>query len=215
MSVGHSLPVSLRKQHPKEYDAWKAMRSRCYNPRNASWKYYGAKGITVCERWRTSFAAFFEDLGPAPSPSHSIERDKNHLGYEPGNVRWATPSEQAHNTSKCRWITHNGRTMLAGDWAKETGIATSTIKSRIDDFGWTAEKALTTPVYATASLRRKSGPLKNTKRQVTHNGETRSAHHWARTLGITLNVIYYQLRAGRTIEDIIKRSATPTTPQPV
>lgn len=85
---------SARVQHPKEYNTWKAMKSRCSNPNNPSWKYYGAKGITVCGEWIHSFETFLRDMGPAPSAAHQIDRGRNELGYCRDNCCWSTPAEQ-------------------------------------------------------------------------------------------------------------------------
>ncbi len=75
------------------------MRARCSNPKSQDWKYYGARGIAVCERWR-SFGAFLEDMGRKPSPSHSIDRKDGSSGYSKENCRWATPVEQTENRRK-------------------------------------------------------------------------------------------------------------------
>lgn len=81
-----------------EWWAWCAMRQRCYNPRNKGYPYYGARGIRVCDRWLESFENFYADMGPRPSPEHSIDRFPNNDGdYKTGNCRWATKSEQAYN----------------------------------------------------------------------------------------------------------------------
>jgi hypothetical protein len=79
-----------------EYEVWKAMRARCRNPRDHRWCNYGGRGIQVCDRWQ-SFEAFYEDMGPRPSPQHSIDRIDNDGNYEPANCRWATQSEQLLN----------------------------------------------------------------------------------------------------------------------
>jgi hypothetical protein len=69
---------------------------RCDNPNGASWKYYGQRGITVCERWR-EFKNFLADMGERPS-GKTIDRYPNKNGnYEPGNCRWATAKEQRAN----------------------------------------------------------------------------------------------------------------------
>jgi hypothetical protein len=75
------------------------MWQRCTDSTLPSWKYYGARGISVCERWK-SLEAFVEDMGRRPSLRHSIDRINNDGNYEPGNCRWATPLEQAQNKRK-------------------------------------------------------------------------------------------------------------------
>lgn len=86
-----------RDRRAPEYGTWAAMKQRCQNPRSAKFPEYGARGITVCKRWSDSFEAFLADMGPKPSPRHTIDRIDNDLGYEPGNCRWATPTEQRLN----------------------------------------------------------------------------------------------------------------------
>lgn len=78
------------------YRIWRGMRSRCENPNQPHYPRYGGRGIKVCERWR-DFANFLADMGERPSPRHSLDRIDSDGDYEPGNVRWATASEQRHN----------------------------------------------------------------------------------------------------------------------
>lgn len=88
-------------RHTRVYRIWNAMRQRCHNPKQPHYERYGGKGIAVCERWRQSFTAFYEDMGDPPSEVHSIDRIDPTGNYEPANCRWATPLEQRHNrTSK-------------------------------------------------------------------------------------------------------------------
>jgi hypothetical protein len=80
-----------------EYRSWCHAKERCFNPNVKRFKDWGGRGITMCERWSSSFEAFLEDVGPRPSPAHSIDRIDNDGHYEPGNCRWATHSEQQRN----------------------------------------------------------------------------------------------------------------------
>lgn len=80
-----------------EYKTWCGMKDRCHNSKNKFFHLYGGRGIEVCSEWRDDFAAFFAHVGPRPSPKLSIDRIDVNRGYEPGNVRWATASQQSRN----------------------------------------------------------------------------------------------------------------------
>jgi hypothetical protein len=92
------------KTGSKEYRAWLSMKERCSRPEYHGYHRYGGRGISVCERWEKSFEAFFLDVGPAPSPQHSLGRLDNDGGYEPSNVRWQTAKEQCQNRAKPRGV---------------------------------------------------------------------------------------------------------------
>lgn len=128
-----------------EYRVWRDMNARCYIPSLKNYKYYGGRGITVCERWRKSYLNFLQDVGRRPSDKHSLDRFPNKDGnYEPENTRWATPDQQARNQSKTRLITFQGKTLCIADWSKVINVYPQIIKYRLDS-GWSIEKALTTP----------------------------------------------------------------------
>jgi hypothetical protein len=128
-----------------EYEIWCGIKKRCSNPQTLAYKNYGGRGITICERWQDSFEAFFADMGPRPSPQHSIERKNNALGYSPNNCIWATATIQGRNKRTNRLLTLHGQTFCLQEWAERTGLSHNTILRR-KLLGWSDEKALTTPV---------------------------------------------------------------------
>lgn len=112
-------------------DIWKGMLRRCSDPKFSRWEDYGGRGITVCERWRADFLAFLADVGPRPSPSHTLERIDNNANYEPSNVRWATKNEQANNKRNNRQVDYLGETITLAELARRTGLPSSALRRRL------------------------------------------------------------------------------------
>lgn len=121
--------------------SWLKMRQRCNDPNNNEYHRYGAKGIKVCDRWNDSFEAFYEDMGDRP-PRCSIDRIDHTKGYEPGNCRWATATQQARNTSRNVMLTIDGITRCVSEWAEITGTNPGTIRSRLKKHGYTHREAV-------------------------------------------------------------------------
>lgn len=137
--------AARRNEVTSEYRIWQQMRKRCENPKAQFYKHYGGRGIKVCERWLT-FENFLADMGPRPSPDHSIDRYPDMDGnYEPGNCRWATDLEQANNRRVTPMVEYQGRTQSIADWARELNVKYWSLRNRLINLGWPVEKAFTTP----------------------------------------------------------------------
>lgn len=100
----HGQSVAESGRPTAEYAAWRSAIKRCHNPTGQHYKDYGARGIVVCEEWRTDFPAFLAHVGQRPPdvnergwPTYSLDRIDVDGNYEPGNVRWATAKEQSLN----------------------------------------------------------------------------------------------------------------------
>ena len=128
--------------HPRtpEYQAWCEMRSRCHTRSNNRFRRYGGRGITVCERWN-DYEAFLEDVGPRPSPEHSLSRIDNNGSYESTNVEWATEIEQQGNRVDTIWVQLNGIRMCLGQACDKLGKRRSTVYARVQH-GWPLYEAL-------------------------------------------------------------------------
>lgn len=135
LSHGHSI-------HGKEtptYLAWMRIRSRCFNKNRGNFKWYGGKGVLVCERWN-SFENFLKDMGECP-PGLEIDRYPNKFGnYEPGNCRWATRKQQARNTSRNWILTVRGTTGCLAELCEKFNVPYGKTQRRLLS-GWTEDRA--------------------------------------------------------------------------
>jgi hypothetical protein len=119
------------------YHTWCGIKARCCNSRHPSFKDYGAKGITICDEWKSDPVAFIAHVGQPPTDHHTLDRINNTRGYEPGNVRWATAIEQANNKSNNRFVTWRGEeytlAQLARKIADECGIPTRVFENALSN----------------------------------------------------------------------------------
>ena len=127
-----------------EHSVWVGMKQRCTNPNKRDYRWYGAKGVKVCEEWMHSFLSFYGHIGAKPTPAHTVDRINVEKGYEPGNVRWATQQEQVENTTVVRMIYLNGKTQSVSAWEREMGLSKGQVKAR-ENNGWTTDAAILTP----------------------------------------------------------------------
>lgn len=145
-----SCGCAIREAHFKHgmtnapmYKVWIAMRRRCENPDHADYHNYGGRGISVCERWQ-DFSNFLADMGSRPR-GFDIDRRDNNGPYSPGNCRWVTRQRNLNNRRGNNRVEFRGVTKTVAEWAADVGMHEETLRRRILN-GWSAERALTTPV---------------------------------------------------------------------
>jgi hypothetical protein len=147
-SCGCARPVRVRHgharngKHSKIYNVWLDIISRCEKPSHHAYADYGGRGIRICKRWRKDFAAFLADIGPQPSPKHSLDRKRVNGHYSQGNVRWATRVEQARNKRNNLVVMFRGRSMTFAEACEITGVRYRLAYNRFHASGWTLEEAL-------------------------------------------------------------------------
>jgi hypothetical protein len=161
------------------------MKARCYNPNNSQYHNYGARGITVCERWKNSFEAFLADMGPRPSSTHSIDRwpDKNG-NYEPGNCRWATSAQQNTNTRTNVVLDIGGGVdAVMSEWCRDLSLHVPTVWQRLKK-GMSPREALFKKVRRQQRQRIEIGMF------------TGSLNAWCKALIIKRGAVRYRIACG-------------------
>jgi hypothetical protein len=124
----------------RTYRIWQAMKSRCYRAKDDNYKWYGARGIAICDRWRNSFENFLEDMGECP-PGKMIDRINNEGNYEPSNCRWATIHEQLANRRNSVYFEIDGQRKGLKELATQHHLHKVTLGSRLRR-GWNINDAL-------------------------------------------------------------------------
>ncbi len=134
------------------------MLARCRNPNATGFARYGGRGIKVCERWQNDFAVFLADVGPRPSPEHTLDREDADGDYEPGNAAWATPEQQANNRRDNRRVLIGGQVTTLRRACREAGSVISIRQAwRRIKAGWPAGEAVSTPPETGPNVGRQTG----------------------------------------------------------
>ncbi len=118
------------KTKSREHRAWASMRDRCLRPNANVYRYYGGRGITICQAWIDSFEAFLSDMGPCPA-GYTIERKDHDGNYEPDNCCWIPKSEQSKNRRGCVLLEMDGRRVSIPEAAKAIGMTHWTLRRRL------------------------------------------------------------------------------------
>ena len=128
------------------YKTWRSIKDRCFNPTQDNYKYYGGRGITVCERWldkEHGFENFLADMGEQPD-GLTLDRENSSGDYTPENCRWITQQEQCNNQRANHRVTYKGKTRTIAEWARFLGIHYCTLWARINSYDWSLERAFNT-----------------------------------------------------------------------
>lgn len=192
-SCGCMTRVTHGMHKSPEYGIWRSMKNRCHIKKHKGYRNYGARGIKVCERWLNSFENFYADMGPRPSPEHSIDRKNNNGNYEPGNCRWATNDVQHRNRSDTHFIEFAGERLPLLDWATKLGLSPRGLRTRLERLS--LEQALTMRRHATC----RGKPTQ----MLTALNRTQSLNKWAVEFGISRDTIRRRLAAGLSIEEAL------------
>src|SRR5699024_2379123 len=145
----------LKKENPQNithgqkgtrlYRIWAGMKTRCLNPNDRAYLQYGGRGIGICAGW-IDFEGFFEWAKNNGYKSDlTLERIDVNKNYQPDNCTWIPLADQAKNRTNTPYLKFNGQTKTMKEWSEITGIEYATIHARINKYGWSAERTLSTP----------------------------------------------------------------------
>ena len=133
--------------HTRVYRIWEHVKTRCLNQNGEKYKWYGGRGITICDEWANSFESFHDwAISNGYSDSLTLDRIDVNGNYAPSNCRWVTMKEQANNRRSNHYLTYNGETHTLKEWSEITGLNYKTLSTRINLLNWDTERALTTPI---------------------------------------------------------------------
>lgn len=132
----------------RPYRIYRGILNRCYVPTEPAYKYYGARGVKVCEEWRHNFDEFYKwAISNGYTDNLTIDRIDTDGNYEPSNCRWITQAEQSRNRRMCNKVTHNGKTQTVAEWERELGFRRGFISNRMRVQKLTFEEAINYPLY--------------------------------------------------------------------
>lgn len=174
------------------YIKWQAMMHRCENPTDVNYKHYGARGISVCPEWRSSFISFRDwALSNGFSDGLEIDRIDVNKGYYPDNCRWVTHTENENNKRDNRIETYKGVTDTLANLCRRFNANYANICSRLYQ-GFTIEEAFEKPYRKTRMM------------NLTVNGETATVKEWANRHGLNSSVVCERINAGWPVEKALK-----------
>ena len=172
---------------------WHNMKSRCYSAYRKDYKYYGGKGVEVCDEWINDYFAFQNwALNNGYEDNLTIDRIDSNGNYEPSNCRFITLEEQQRNKCNNLNFTLNGKTQTLSEWGREYGINSATLKDRLN-LGYPFEEA----------INKKDGILK-TSRLYEYEGQVKTLTQWANYYGMSKNCLFERFKRGWSLERSLK-----------
>ena len=181
----------MKKERKRLRSIYNGMRLRCYNENSINYKYYGGKGVTICDEWLLSFENFFDwAINNGYNENLTIDRIDSEKEYSPDNCKWSTKKEQAYNRSMSVKLTLNGRTMYMTEWSEELGIDKKTLSWRYRN-GWSDEEIL------------------SNKKDIilTYNGESKNLLEWSKKTGIKKSTLWDRYNRGWEVKDILTKNS--------
>lgn len=132
-------------KHCRLYNTWCRIKSKCYNKNNDHYKYYGKRGIKLCDEWLSDPVAFYNwSMENGYQDNLTIDRIDVNGNYEPNNCRWVDQKTQVRNRRNSRYITYKGETKTIMEWCEILNLKYRTVHKRIYKLNWSIEKALET-----------------------------------------------------------------------
>lgn len=155
--INKEIPHDHYKTHggknDRLYGVWRGIKTRCYNSNDKAYKWYGGRGIKMCDEWKNNYQSFKDwaiETGYNPDAKKyecTIDRIDDDGDYSPDNCRWVNQIVQSNNRLSNHTIEYNGEVHTITQWSKITGIRKDTLRRRIVVYGWSIERALTEPVH--------------------------------------------------------------------
>lgn len=200
-SVAHTKHNCCRRNNISQlYVVWNDMKQRCYNPNSIGYRYYGDRGIKICDEWlgENGFASFRnwayangykEETLPNGRTKWTIDRIDSNGNYEPTNCRWVDMLTQNNNTRCTRHITYNGETLTLTQAAHKYKISRVALENRINN-GWSVEAAIETPLRTTPTH--------------VYNGQSYTSSEIQKVFGIPSRTFRRRLQSGMTVSEAVE-----------
>ena len=131
------------KSNTRLHRIWRNIKSRCYNSNKPDYKYYGGRGIKVCDEWLNDFMSFYKwAMYNGYKDNLTIDRINGDENYSPYNCRWVNMKQQSRNRPNIKKYNINGETHCLSEWCEILGLKFNTVRNRIYNLNWSIEKAL-------------------------------------------------------------------------